>query len=293
MELQAFQSEWQAKQTKIDTYLQNDLKRENCYYSTVYQAMSYSVQSGGKRIRPILLMACYELFSDDVEEVLPFCAAMEYIHTYSLIHDDLPCMDDDDLRRGNPTCHIKFGEAMAVLAGDALLNRAYEKIFSSTHPRAMEAGRIISFYAGSEGMIGGQVIDMESEGKEISPALLETLQILKTGALLSASCGAGAVLGGADEKAVDQLREFGKLLGLAFQIQDDILDVTSTSGELGKPIGSDEKNHKTTYVSLFGLEECQNLNRRLTEQAVKTLDPFGAKAEFLRQLALRLLNRKK
>lgn len=293
MDMQTFQSEWQMKRDKIDTYLQKDLERENCLYKTVYEAMNYSVQSGGKRIRPVLLMACYELFSDKTEEVLPFCAAMEYIHTYSLIHDDLPCMDDDELRRGNPTCHVKFGEAMAVLAGDALLNRAYEKIFSSSHPRAMKAGEIISFYAGSEGMIGGQVIDMESEGKKISAEILEKLQELKTGALLSASCGAGAVLGGADEEEIACLKDFGRLLGLAFQIQDDILDVTSTSGELGKPVGSDEKNHKTTYVSLFGLEECQNLNRRLTEQAIEKLDHFSVRANFLRELALYLLNRKK
>lgn len=293
MDMQTFQSEWQTKRAKIDRYLQSDLKREECYYSTVYKAMNYSVQSGGKRIRPVLLMACYELFSDNTEETLPFCAAMEYIHTYSLIHDDLPCMDDDELRRGNPTCHVKFGEAMAVLAGDALLNRAYEKIFSSSHPRAMKAGEIISFYAGSEGMIGGQVIDMESEGKEISAEKLEKLQELKTSALLSASCGAGAVLGGADEKETAHLREFGKLLGLAFQIQDDILDVTSTSSEMGKPVGSDEKNHKTTYVSLFGLEKCQNLNQQLTEQAIKSLDLFKERADFLKELALWLLNRKK
>lgn len=293
MEMQAFQAEWQSKLVKIEEYLQKDLEGKDCLYKTIYHAMNYSVQSGGKRIRPILLMACYELFSNETEAVFPFCAALEYIHTYSLIHDDLPCMDDDDMRRGNPTCHVKFGEAMAVLAGDALLNKAYEKIFSSSHPRAMQAGEIISFYAGTEGMIGGQVVDMESEGKEISLEVLEKLQELKTGALLSAACGAGAVLGGANIEETEQLKEFGKILGLAFQIQDDILDVISTSEELGKPVGSDEKNQKTTYISLLGLEKCQNLNRRLTEQAIEKLDSFKDKADFLRKLALWLLNRRK
>ncbi len=288
-----FLTQWKAKAEKIDSYMKQDLNVAASAYSTVYQAMHYSVQGGGKRIRPVLLMACYEMFSDQVEEILPFCAAMEYIHTYSLIHDDLPCMDDDDLRRGNPTCHIKFGEAMAVLAGDGLLNRAYEMIFSSTHPKALAAGEKISYYAGCEGMIGGQVIDMESEDKQISIETLEQLQRMKTGALLSAACSAGAILGGADTQQIENLEEFGQFIGLAFQIQDDILDVTATSEELGKPVGSDEKNRKTTYVSLLGLEECRNLNRQLTQKAIEKLDIFGEKADFLKQMCLWLFDRKK
>ncbi len=287
-----FETKWKEKAAQIVAYMKQDLEKEESAYSTVYHAMNYSVQGGGKRIRPVLLMACYEMFADQTETILPFCAAMEYIHTYSLIHDDLPCMDDDDLRRGNPTCHIQFGEAMAVLAGDGLLNRAYEKIFSSDHPKAMEAGKKISYYAGCEGMIGGQVIDMESENKTISLDTLQQLQRMKTGALLAAACGAGAVLGGASADHVQCLEEFGFLLGLAFQIQDDILDVTATSAELGKPTGSDEKNQKTTYVSLLGLEECHNLNRQLTQKAIETLKPFGEKAIFLKDMCCWLSDRK-
>ncbi len=287
-----FLKKWKAKAEQINRYMERDLDQPDSFYSTVYKAMNYSVQGGGKRLRPVLLMACYEMFAEDVEEILPFCAAMEYIHTYSLIHDDLPCMDDDDLRRGNPTCHIQFGEAMAVLAGDGLLNRAYELMFSSNHPAALAAGKKISFYAGCEGMIGGQVIDMESEDKLISIEILEQLQRMKTGALLSASCSAGAVLGGATPQQLQTLEEFGQLLGLAFQIQDDILDVTATSEDLGKPVGSDEKNQKTTYVSLLGLEECRKLNSKLTEKAIATLESFGEKAEFLKKMCLWLFDRK-
>ncbi len=288
-----FEEQRNQKIAQIEAYIYQDLEAEESLYHTVYQAMGYSVRVGGKRIRPLLLMACYELFGDNRKEVLPFCAAMEYIHTYSLIHDDLPCMDDDALRRGQPTCHIKYGEAMAVLAGDGLLNKAYEKIFFSGHPKAVEAGKLISHYAGCEGMIGGQVIDMESEGVSISLETLKQLQKMKTGALLAASCSVGAVLGGADETAVSSLETFGFLLGMAFQIQDDILDVTSSSDVLGKPTGSDEKNEKSTYVSLLGLEKCRELNQELTARAIATLQPFGEKAAFLRKLADWLLHRKK
>lgn len=290
--MESFEKELKRKQKLIEEYMLSDLDEENLSYSTVISAMKYSVSAGGKRIRPVLMMSICELFGKSCEEILPFAAGIEYIHTYSLIHDDLPSMDNDDLRRGLPTCHKKFSEAMAILAGDALLNYAYEKMLSSDISGGIKAVRYILNAAGKDGMIGGQVIDIENENNKISLELLNELHALKTGALIRAACVAGAVLGGASEEEVGLLGEFGSLIGMAFQVKDDILDKVSSTEELGKPVGSDEKNNKTTYLSYFGIDECENIVKELTERANEILDKFENN-EFLKELTNYLIVRNK
>lgn len=281
------------KKSIIENYMDKDLILADCSYNTVIEAMRYSVSAGGKRIRPILMMSTFEMFSSDLDDVLPFCAAIEYIHTYSLIHDDLPSMDNDDLRRGLPTCHKKFTEAIAILAGDALLNYAFEKMSESDNVNALKAMREISKASGKSGMIGGQIIDIENEGKDIKLDLLNELHALKTGALIRVACKAGAILGGATESEAELLGEFGSLIGLSFQIKDDILDKISTAEELGKPIGSDERNNKTTYLTHFSKEECEDIIKQLTDRANEIIEIFGERGEFLKQTANYLLERNK
>ena len=288
-----FNEEYSKRKETVEQYLYKDFQNKDYPYKTIVEAMEYSVKCGGKRIRPVLMLSCYNLFEADTDAVLPFCAAMEYIHTYSLIHDDLPCMDNDDLRRGMPTSHIKFGEAMATLAGDALLNFAFEKALTCSLPETLKALKCLALASGKDGMIGGQVIDIENENKQIDIDLLTTLQKLKTGALLSASCEIGAILGNATEAEAEILKNYGLKLGLAFQIKDDILDVTSSSEILGKPVGSDERNEKSTFVSLYGTEKCEKLVEQLTYEAISELEIFGDKADFLKELAIYLLSRKR
>lgn len=221
------------------------------------KAALYSLLGGGKRIRPVLLLAVSDMLGARQDEAMPFACALEMIHTYSLIHDDLPCMDDDDLRRGRPTCHKAFGEAMAVLAGDALLNRAFEVMLEAANPNrpgTIEAARVIARAAGSQGMIGGQALDLEAEGRMISLGELRTLHRMKTGALLKAPVLAAAALAGTSAAIAGQLAGYAEAIGLAFQIQDDILDATSDSKTLGKSTGKDERDSKPTYASIFGLE---------------------------------------
>jgi len=286
-----FKEVYNNKKSIIENYINEDLQCQKCSYKTVLDAMKYSACAGGKRIRPVLLMSAYEIFKDDSELVLPFCAAIEYIHTYSLIHDDLPAMDNDNLRRGMPTCHIKFSEAIAILAGDALLNYAYEKMAETVIPYGIEAMSEIAKAAGKSGMIGGQIIDIENEGKKIDLNLLNELHALKTGALIRVACKAGAILGGAAPEEAELLGEFGSLIGMSFQIKDDILDKTSSAEELGKPVGSDEKNNKTTYLTHFSIEECEDIIKQLTERANKIIDSFGERGEFLKELARELTGR--
>lgn len=286
-----FKENFDYKKSIIERYIKDDFKDNNSSYKTVIDAMNYSVSVGGKRIRPILMLSAYEIFNNNINNVLPFCAAIEYIHTYSLIHDDLPAMDDDCLRRGNPTCHIKYGEAIAILAGDALLNLAFEKMINSDADNQKEAMKVISSSSGYRGMIGGQVIDIENEGKKIPLELLNELHALKTGALIKSSCVTGAILGGGSKKDIELFDEFGSLIGLAFQIKDDILDKTSTKEVLGKSIGKDEQNEKTTYLTHFSIEECQNIVNDLTIRANEILSYYGEKGEFLKELANYLLNR--
>jgi geranylgeranyl diphosphate synthase type II len=282
----------------INSQLDSYLPEKDNPQSVIYKAMRYSVFAGGKRLRPILMLNVCEMCGGSVSDVVPFACAMEMIHTYSLIHDDLPAMDNDDLRRGIPTNHIKFGEATAILAGDALLNKAFEIVSEYNEytekaaQRVIKAINMLAVSSGTEGMIGGQIVDMESEGKNISLEELKYMHLNKTGAIIRSACTIGALLGGASENELAAVDEFAKNLGVAFQIQDDILDVIGTEEELGKPIGSDEEENKSTYVSLLGLEKSKELMREHSENAKKSLALFGERAEFLISLTDALTVRK-
>lgn len=252
----------------------------------IYEAMAYSLFAGGKRLRPVIMLAVCDMCGGNSEDILPFAAAMEMIHTYSLIHDDLPAMDNDDLRRGMMTNHIKFGESTAILAGDALLNRAFE-VMSASKLDAEKTLRIIHTIAvssGTEGMIGGQIVDIESENKTIGIDELRYIHSLKTGAIIRSSAVAGAIGAGADEEKIKAVDEFALNLGIAFQIRDDILDVAGDEKTLGKPIGSDAQNNKTTYVSIYGTEKAEQLVKQYSENAKNALVVFGEKNKFLLQL---------
>ncbi len=289
-----FLAEFEAKINLANQSLQKYFVKQENHQASIYDAMEYSLFSGGKRIRPVLCAACAELFGGDPEEAMPFACAIEMIHTYSLIHDDLPCMDDDDLRRGKPTNHVVYGEAMAVLAGDALLNCAFETALnhSKVSPAVtVEALKIIGTMAGTEGMIGGQVIDLESEGTAIDSVTLMAKHVCKTGALMMASAKAGALVGGGSKEDVLNMENFARYLGVAFQIKDDILDVESTTEVLGKPVGSDDENEKTTFVTLYGLEQSKKMLEDYTRMATDLLDEYGERADFLRGLADFLLKR--
>ena len=265
--------------------------------TVVAEAMTYACEGGGKRIRPVLLLEFCRLCGGDTEAALPAAAAIEMIHSYSLVHDDLPCMDNSLLRRGKPSTHAVYGETMALLAGDGLLNLAFETILSPknrgvlTAEGVLGAASALADAAGIEGMVGGQVIDLDSEGKLIDLATLEALQRGKTAALLIAACVMGARLAGATPEQEQAARTFGEGIGLSFQIIDDILDVTADAAKLGKPVGSDAENEKTTYVSLLGLEEARCLAEQRTAEAVEALSMFGDEADSLRQLAKALLHR--
>ncbi|MBQ1948475.1 MAG: polyprenyl synthetase family protein [Clostridia bacterium] len=285
-----FKEELQNKQAAVNAMMERaltfipDVNRD-----VIFEAMRYSAIDAGKRIRPVLAMAAAEALSGDGEKALPFGCSLEMIHCYSLIHDDLPAMDNDDLRRGKPTNHKVYGEGMAVLAGDALLTHAFSWLFSQPAPpeQLVAIGKILSDAAGVDGMLGGQVIDIAFEGKPVEEATLYDLHRRKTGALLLAAVQIGAVVAGKP----DALNIYGKNIGLAFQVQDDILDVIGDEALLGKPIGSDAKNQKTTFVTLYGLDGAKELLHSITEKAVDSLSPFGEKAAFLRELALYLENR--
>ena len=274
------------------------LPEEEGKQAVVMEAMNYSVKAGGKRLRPLFIMEFNRLFGGNDEDAKPFMAAMECIHTYSLVHDDLPEMDNDDLRRGIPTTHIKYGQAMAVLAGDGLLNYAYEivagAIINSSSPyKAALAFDILSSNAGIYGMIGGQTVDVMSVNGINDKDTLDFIYELKTGALIKASMMIGALLGGADENQLMVIEGIADKVGMAFQIQDDILDVTSSTDELGKPVLSDDKNNKFTYVSLLGIEAAGEYVSVLSEAAIKDLKELGLKSEFLEELITYLINRTK
>ena len=265
------------------------------------EAMRYSVTAGGKRIRPVLMRESFEILGGTGEEIDYFCAAMEFIHTSSLIHDDLPAIDNDALRRGVPTTHAKFGEPLGILSGDALLNYAYETLFkgiaiAGSRENAVHAAQIIAEKTGFDGMLGGQSVDVENEkdGLEIDQTeMLRYIYKKKTSALIEASLMAGGALAGANDSVIDTLEAVGERLGLAFQIRDDILDVTSTSEELGKPICSDQENGKVTYVSLLGLDEAGEKVRLLTEEAVELMNGLPGDTAFLKELFLWLASRRK
>lgn len=264
----------------------------------IMEAMSYSLLSGGKRLRPMLMFETYRMFGGQGAVIEPFLAAIEMIHTYSLIHDDLPAMDDDMYRRGRKTTHVVYGEAMGILAGDALQNYAFEtaaKAFSMEGDlfRTAKAMQILAQKSGIYGMLGGQVVDVQNEGhKDIDAHTLEFIYRLKTGALIQASMMIGAVLAGAGEGEAALLEQAAEKVGVAFQIQDDILDVTSTLEELGKSVGSDEKNKKSTYVSIYGIETAREQVRQLTEEAACCMRKLPVKSEFLNDLLQYLVTRR-
>lgn len=260
----------------------------------VREAMRYSITAKGKRIRPVLVLEFCKLFGGDVNSAVDFAVAVEMIHCYSLIHDDLPCMDDDDLRRGKPSCHIKFGEANALLAGDALLTLAFNTISNAKNQSAtsqIKAIRALSEYAGINGMIGGQVIDLKYEGQQFSEDILNQIHLLKTAALLSSACELGAISASASQDNVNLACEYGKYLGLAFQIIDDILDVIGTEEELGKPIGSDQESEKCTFITLYGLDKAKELADEYTSKAKQIIEKFD-NCDFLLALTDLLLDRK-
>lgn len=276
---------------KLDEYLKPK------YPERLYEAMRYSLFAGGKRLRPVLLLSACEAVGGDIQEALPFACALEMIHTYSLIHDDLPAMDNDDYRRGKLTCHKKFDEGLAILAGDGLLSYAFDIIISSickhNDKKYAKAAKIIAQYSGMNGMLVGQVVDIESENKRIDSKTLMYIHDNKTGGLIKAALMAGAIIGGATEDQVSNLEKIGYNMGIAFQIKDDILDVTSTQEVLGKPINSDEKNNKITYVTLYGLKTAQEDYLTLSNGAVKLISEFGKDADFLKEYAQKLINREK
>lgn len=278
----------------INDYLENYFKEKGTYNKIIYDSCSYSLNIGGKRIRPILLALSYYIYKEDYKKVMPMAAAIEMIHTYSLIHDDLPCMDNDDLRRGKPTNHVKFQENIAVLAGDALLNEAMIIMMDyalKNKENSLKAAYEIANAAGAEGMIGGQVVDVISEGKTISKDELKYMHSKKTGALIKAAILAGAQLANAPECDLNVLEEYGEKLGLVFQIKDDILDVVGDTKVLGKNTHSDEENDKTNFISVFGLDKCNELCDTLSEECIKILKNLTVNAECLANLTYTLLNR--
>lgn len=260
----------------------------------VSQAMRYSVENGGKRIRPALLLEFCRVCGGDYKKAVPFACALEMIHTYSLIHDDLPCMDNDDFRRGKPSCHIAFGEEYALLAGDALLTLAFETAMKSNLSAeiTVKAAKELAKAAGVMGMVGGQVLDLQNEGKKVGVSDLQKTDELKTGELIRAACVLGCVCAGADDKKIAAAEKYAHDIGIAFQIVDDILDVTSDEETLGKPIGSDEENQKSTYVSLLGIEKSRKTAEELTLNAQKALDAFDGDVTSLKDFAEKLKNRK-
>lgn len=263
-------------------------------YAGLQEAMEYSLLAGGKRIRPILVLETCRLCGGDIQAALPFACAVEMVHTYSLIHDDLPAMDNDELRRGRPTNHVVYGEATAILAGDALLTAAFEQLTKAELPaeRMVEAVRCLSRAAGSAGMVGGQALDMAGEGRALDRKELELLQSLKTGALISAAAELGCIAAGGSSEQRAQVRTYAQALGRAFQIRDDMLDVISSQEELGKPVGSDRMNEKSTFVSALGLDACSALIDQLTQQGIGALDSFHD-ADFHIWLAQSLAQRTK
>ena len=286
---------WKKRQELVECALKDALAQTPVLDPVLRESMEYSLMAGGKRLRPVLLMAAADAVGADGTKFLPVACALEMIHTYSLIHDDLPAMDDDDYRRGKLTNHMVYGDAVAILAGDALLTLAFTVILRQKDVPAEALLRVvdeISRAAGAEGMVGGQVLDLRAEGVRISMEELRRVHMGKTGALFHAALRSGAILAGATEQQLAALTSYADHFGLAFQITDDILDVIGTSEEIGKPVGSDEKNHKSTYVSLTSLTEAQELARHTAEEAETALSIFGTEADFLRDLVAHLVNRK-
>ena len=285
------------KVQEIEVVLQQYLPQQKGYQKLIMEAMAYSLLAGGKRLRPMMMQETFKLFGGTSKVIEPFMAAIEMIHTYSLVHDDLPAMDNDEYRRGRKTTWVVYGEDMAILTGDALLNYAFEtavKAFTIEPEEALLIGRAIGVLgekAGIYGMIGGQVIDVKNSGHAIEKEVLDKIHELKTSALIEASMMIGAILGGASEEEVKKVEMVAKNVGLAFQIQDDILDVTSTEEVLGKPVHSDEKNEKTTYVTLFGVEGAAKIVEEKSNNAIDILHSLSGKNDYLEELLVQLIHR--
>lgn len=292
-----FEMYWSERKEVITSHISQYLEDKDDLQKIVYEAMNYSVTAGGKRLRPLILEETYKLFHDADESIIPFVAAIEMIHTYSLIHDDLPAMDDDELRRGLPTCHIKYGEDIAILAGDALLNMAFEIMLDATIKQdlgrnGLKAMRCLANKAGAQGMIGGQIVDITTEGQKVGQKVVDFIHLYKTSALIEAAFMMGGFLAAVDKETIMRLERIGRFIGLAFQIQDDILDVTSSEETLGKPINSDKKNEKTTYVDLKGLEISRDDVSNYLTQAEREIGRLGSeRTDFMLDLVKFIRNR--
>lgn len=295
----SFSDQYQKRIRYIEGVLREYLPRQEGHQKIIVEAMEYSLMAGGKRLRPMLMMESFRFFGGEDRIVEPFMAAIEMIHTYSLVHDDLPAMDNDEYRRGRKTTHVVYGEDMGILAGDALLNYAFEtacRAFDTGAENSVRIGhamKILASKAGIYGMIGGQVVDVKSAGQNVDGGMLDFIYRLKTGALIEASVMIGAVLAGAGEEETEKMEQIASKIGIAFQIQDDILDVTSTTEILGKPVHSDEKNKKTTYVTWKGLEEAKKEVACMTEEAVGILHTINRESGFLEELFHWLIYREK
>lgn len=293
-----FNAEMEKRLEQVQHILETYLPKEEGFQKTVLEAMNYSMYAGGKRLRPILMLETYRLFGGQGKVIEPFMAAIEMIHTHSLIHDDLPALDNDEYRRGRRTTHVVYGEAMAILAGDALLNYAYETAVQAfeLEPENTRIGRalaILSRKTGVYGMLGGQCVDVEAAGKDITREKLDFIYRLKTSALIEASMMTGAALAGASKEQIQQIEAAARDIGLAFQIRDDILDVISTVDELGKPVFSDEKNEKMTYVTIEGIEKAKKDVEEISKRAICALKSMEKENEFLEELVISLVDRKK
>ena len=293
-----FNAEMEKRLEQVQHILERYLPKEEGFQKTVLEAMNYSMYAGGKRLRPILMLETYRLFGGQGKVIEPFMAAIEMIHTHSLIHDDLPALDNDEYRRGRRTTHVVYGEAMAILAGDALLNYAYETAVQAfeLEPESTRIGKalaILSRKTGVYGMLGGQCVDVEAAGKNITREKLDFIYRLKTSALIEASMMTGAALAGASKEQIQQIEAAARDIGLAFQIRDDILDVTSTVDELGKPVFSDEKNEKMTYVTIEGIEKAKKDVEEISKRAICALKSMEKENEFLEELVISLVDRKK
>jgi len=294
-----FKEDCRKRTEKIEEILRKYLPDQTGHQQIIEEAMEYSLMAGGKRLRPMLMKETFDLFGGKGGVIEPFMAAIEMIHTYSLVHDDLPAMDNDDYRRGRKTTHVVYGEDMGILTGDALLNYAFETACSAfeTDPQnSILIGRALKILAGKAGiygMLGGQVIDVKETGHAVSKDVLDTIYELKTGALIEAAMMIGAILGGASQEEVKTVERIASLVGLAFQVQDDILDVTSTQEELGKPIHSDEKNEKTTYVTLLGIDDAKKVVEEKSEEAISLLRTLPNENPYLEELLMELIHRKK
>ena len=293
-----FNTNLKLKTKEVEDIIYNYFPKEEGKQKIIIEAMNYSLKAGGKRLRPMLIMETAKLFKDDVTNVYPFMAAIEMIHTYSLVHDDLPAMDNDEYRRGKKTTHAQYGEDLGILAGDGLLNMAYEimsqAVIKSDEPmKAAEAMGVIAKKAGVYGMVGGQTVDVINENKKMDMDTIMYIHNLKTAALIEASMMAGAILAGSNEVEILNVEKIAKNVGIAFQIQDDILDITSTTDVLGKPVHSDEKNNKTTYVSFCGIEQSKKDVEKYSKEAIEILDNINGNNDFLKQLIIKLINRKK